>query len=58
MKALGVYLNKPALKVMMMQVDKDGNGQIDFEEFKDLMSMKMCERNPEEELRKAFRLYD
>ena len=58
MKALGINLNKNELKIMMKKVDKDGNGDIDFDEFKDLMTEKMNERNPEEELRKSFRLYD
>ena len=58
MKALGINLNKSELKIMMQKVDKDGNGDIDFDEFKALMTEKMNERNPEEELRKSFRLYD
>ena len=58
MKALGINMNKNDLKQMMKNVDKDGNGDIDFDEFKDLMTEKMSERNPEEELRKSFRLYD
>ena len=58
MKALGIYLKKDAVKKMMERVDKDGNGSIDLLEFQSLMAEKISERNPEEELRKAFRLYD
>ena len=43
---------------MMRKVDTDGSGSIEFEEFLALMADKIHERNPEEELRKAFRIYD
>lgn len=42
----------------MSNVDKDGNGDIDFDEFKDLMRDQMSKRKPEEEFRRAFRLFD
>lgn len=51
-------MKKEQVKEMMNKIDKDGNGTIDSEEFIDLMKEKIQERNPLEELRKAFRLYD
>ncbi|CAI2376087.1 unnamed protein product [Moneuplotes crassus] len=58
MKALGIPMTRSELRQMMKEVDTDGSGNIDFEEFKTLMTKKMSERNPIEELRKSFRLYD
>ena len=58
MKALGIYLKKDEVKEMMRNVDKDGSGSIELDEFMALMAEKISERNPEEELRKAFRIFD
>ena len=38
--------------------DKDGNGTIDFDEFLQLMTAKMGDRDSKEEIMKAFRLFD
>ena len=58
MKALGIYLKKEAVKELMKTVDKDRSGTIEFDEFLELMQDKIQERNPIEELKKAFRIYD
>jgi len=58
MKALGITLKKDEVRKMMEEVDDDGNGTIEFKEFLDLMSKKMEQRNPIEELKKAFRTFD
>ena len=39
-------------------MSKDGSGVIDYPEFLDMMSAKMQERDPKEEMMKAFRLFD
>ena len=43
---------------MIAEVDKDGSGTIEFPEFLDMMAAKMAERDPREEILKAFRLFD
>ena len=43
---------------MMKKVDKDGSGTIELVEFKRLMAERIGERNAEEEIKKAFRIYD
>ena len=58
MKALGVYLSKDKVKAMMKEVDRDGSGTVEYDEFRDLMKEKIKTRNSEEELRRAFRIYD
>jgi len=43
---------------MIADIDKDGNGSIDFDEFLAMMTSKMGERDSREEILKAFRLFD
>ncbi len=42
----------------MAKIDTDNNGYIDEDEFRQLMTEKIKDRNQEEELEKAFRIYD
>lgn len=43
---------------MIADVDKDGSGAIDFEEFVHMMTAKIGERDTKEELMKAFQIID
>ncbi len=43
---------------MIADIDKDGSGTIDFEDFLAMMTTKMGERDSKEEILKAFRLFD
>ena len=43
---------------MMNEIDTDGNGFIDEDEFRLLMTKKINERPQKEELEKAFLIYD
>ena len=58
MRALGFEPKKEEIKKMISEVDKDHSGVIDFPEFLELMTAKMAERDPREEMLKAFRLFD
>ncbi len=58
MRALGFEPKKEEIRKMISDVDKDGSGVIDFPEFLDMMTSKMAERDPREEMLKAFRLFD
>jgi len=58
MKALGINSSRDGIKKIMEKADKDGSGNIDIEEFTSLMAENIKNRNPEEELKKAFRMYD
>lgn len=43
---------------MIAEVDKDGSGAIDFDEFVHMMTAKFGERDTKEELKKAFDVID
>lgn len=43
---------------MVNEVDQDGNGTIEFNEFLQMMSKKMKDGDSEDELREAFRVFD
>jgi centrin-1 len=58
MRALGFEPRKEEVRKMINDIDRDGSGTIDFPEFLEMMSSKMAERDPREEIMKAFRLFD
>ncbi|EOD27080.1 hypothetical protein EMIHUDRAFT_434941 [Emiliania huxleyi CCMP1516] len=46
------------IKKMIDEIDKDGSGTIEFDEFLQMMTQKMGEKDSREEILKAFRLFD
>merc|ERR1712166_619901 len=46
MRALGFEVKKEELKKMISDIDNDGNGSIEFQEFLEMMTGKMGERTP------------
>ena len=58
MRALGFEPKKEEIKKMIADVDREGRGLIEFQDFLNLMTVKMAERDPREEILKAFRLFD
>ncbi|KAI8589219.1 centrin-1 [Geranomyces variabilis] len=58
MRALGFEPKKEELKKMVAEVDRTGSGVIDFNDFLELMTSKMSEKDTREEIVKAFRLFD
>mgnify|MGYP000007461960 FL=1 len=58
MRALGFEPKKEEIKKMIADLDTEGKGVIDYADFLDLMTTKMAERDPMEEMMKAFRLFD
>merc|ERR1711893_267755 len=58
MRSLGQNPSEDELQDMVNEVDIDGNGEIDFEEFLQMMAKKMKETDSEEEIIEAFRVFD
>merc|ERR1719188_1108988 len=58
MRALGFEPKKEEIKKMIADIDKDDSGTIDFNEFLEMMTQKMSEKDSKEEILKAFRLFD
>eukprot|EP00995_Heteronema_vittatum_P013591 NODE_980_length_1113_cov_398.797932_g678_i0.p1 GENE.NODE_980_length_1113_cov_398.797932_g678_i0~~NODE_980_length_1113_cov_398.797932_g678_i0.p1 ORF type:complete len:177 (+),score=77.68 NODE_980_length_1113_cov_398.797932_g678_i0:72-602(+) len=58
MRALGFDVRKDEVLRLMEDVDRDGHGQINLGDFTDVMSEKISERDPREEMAKAFQLFD
>ncbi|XP_043268528.1 caltractin [Venturia canescens] len=57
-RALGFEPKKEEIKKLIADVDPDGLGKLSFEEFLNVMSVKMSEKDSKEEILKAFRLFD
>uniref|UniRef100_K3ZY13 EF-hand domain-containing protein n=1 Tax=Setaria italica TaxID=4555 RepID=K3ZY13_SETIT len=57
-RALGFEMTEEQINQMIADVDKDGSGAIDYEEFEHMMTAKIGERDSKEELTKAFRIID
>merc|ERR1711998_726425 len=58
MRALGFEVKKEELKKMISDIDNDGNGSIEFQEFLEMMTGKMGEKDPREDIEKVFKLFD
>ena len=43
---------------MISDLDKDGSGAIDFDEFLDMMTARMSDKDTREDINKVFRLFD
>ncbi|KAL6989467.1 hypothetical protein U1Q18_015216 [Sarracenia purpurea var. burkii] len=57
-KSLGQNPTQEELWNMFNEVDVNGNGKIEFEEFLHLMARKMKESEADEELKEAFKVFD
>ena len=58
MKSLNMDPTEDELLEMINEVDLDGNGEIDFEEFVTLMNRRSKETDTEEDVISAFKMFD
>merc|ERR1712072_49474 len=58
MQALGFDPSNDEIAKMMSDIDADGNATVEIEEFLEMMEGKMSNKDPVEEMKKAFALYD
>ena len=54
----GCYIVTQFVQDMVMVVDKDGTGSIDFPEFLMMMALKINSENAEDDIREAFKVFD
>lgn len=58
MRALGFEPTKEELKKLITDVDPEGLGKVSYEDFLDVMTVKMSEKDSKDEILQAFRLFD
>ena len=58
MRSLGHKPTEEGLKIMIDEVDADGNGNIDFAEFLTLMARRMKAKDTQTEIAEAFKVFD
>ena len=58
MQSLGFEAKNQTIYQMMSDIDKDNDGSIDFEEFLDMMTAKMSDKDTREDIQKVFNLFD
>merc|ERR1712064_258679 len=58
MRALGFEPKKEEIAKMITDVDDDGSGTIEYPEFLSMMTQKILNRDPKDEILKAFKLFD
>ena len=58
MRAMGQNPTEDELLNLVLEVDIDGNGTIEFEEFLNMMKQKANEADQESDLKEAFKIFD
>merc|ERR1712166_511581 len=58
MKALGCEPKPGEIEKMIADVDDDGSGEIGYPEFLQMMTHKILNKDPKDDMLKAFRLFD
>eukprot|EP00127_Corallochytrium_limacisporum_P001606 Clim_evm3s70 gene=Clim_evmTU3s70 len=58
MRALGFDMKKSELLRIMKEYDPNDHDRISFQDFFDVVKEKVLNRDPEEEIRQAFKLFD
>lgn len=58
MQSLGFEAKNQTIYQMINDIDKDKSGEIDFEEFLDMMTAKMSDKDSREDIQKVFNLFD
>lgn len=58
MRALGFDLKKAEVLKLLRDHDKSGHGLMEYDDFAKIMAEKILARDPAEEIRRAFQLFD
>lgn len=58
LRSMGQNPTEAVVQEMMDDVDTDGSGTVEFDEFVGLMTKYLLSSNPEEDLRESFKVFD
>lgn len=58
MTSLGFESKNQTIYQMISDLDADGSGQIDFDEFLHLMTARISDKDSRDDIRKVFNLFD
>ena len=58
MQSLGFEAKNQTIYQMIADIDKQGNGTIEFDDFLDMMTAKMSDKDTREDIHKVFNLFD
>merc|ERR1712139_386829 len=58
MKALGFEPKEGEIEKLIRSVDDDGDGEMDWDDFLRMMEEKILNKDPKDDLLKAFKLFD
>ncbi|KAM3128217.1 hypothetical protein pb186bvf_019700 [Paramecium bursaria] len=58
LRALGFDVQKQEVLALMKEYDKEETGRIEYSDYVDLMTRKYNERDPQDEIVRAFKLFD
>lgn len=58
MQSLGFEAKNATIYQMIGDIDKDGSGSIDFEQFLDMMTAKMSDKDSQADIQEVFNLFD
>ena len=58
LKKLGFHLTKEEVTDIMSSLDENGDGVMDFDEFKDMMKRRLSVNSEREEMKETFNIFD
>ena len=58
MQSLGFEAKNQTIFQMISDMDEDGSGEIEFDEFLDMMTARISDTNTKEDLERVFKLFD
>ena len=58
MRALGFETKKQEIQKIRQEYDREDTGGIAYDDFEEIMTQKILQRDPDEEIYKAFQLFD